>query len=208
MSTATPTARLVPTLADRVVPRSAVANALLILAGTALVAISAQVSVPLWPVPVTGQTLAVLLVGASLGAWRGAASLGLYLVLGLAGLPIFADFTGGPASVLLPSFGFIIGFIPAAALIGWLSERAWDRRPVLAAIGFFAASIVPFLFGLPYLAVVLDNLGLPHDFTAVMAAGFTPFIVGGIVKWAIAAALLPLSWMLVRRVDRRNRPGE
>ena len=197
--------RLVPTLADRVVPRSAIANSLLIVAGTALVAISAQVSVPLWPVPVTGQTLGVLLVGASLGAWRGAASLALYMVLGLAGLPIFADFAGGPASVLLPSFGFIIGFIPAAALIGWLSERAWDRRPVLAAVGFLAASLVPFLFGLPYLAVVLANLGLPHTFGAVMAAGFTPFVVGGIVKWAIAAGLLPLSWMLVRRVDRRNR---
>ena len=144
------------------------------------------------------------MIGSLATAWRGAASLGLYLVLGLVGLPIFADFTGGPASVLLPSFGFIIGFIPAAALIGWLSERAWDRRPVLAAIGFFAASIVPFLFGLPYLAVVLGNLGLPHDFTAVMAAGFTPFIVGGIVKWAIAAALLPFAWMLVRRIDRRN----
>lgn len=205
MSTASPTAhRLVPTLADRVVPRSAVANALLIVAGTAVVAVSAQISVPLWPVPVTGHTLAVLLVGASLGAWRGATSLALYLVLGLAGLPIFADFAGGPASVLLPSFGFIIGFIPAAALIGWLSEHAWDRRPLLAAAGFLAASLVPFLFGLPYLAIVLANLGLPHSFAAVMAAGFTPFIVGGVVKWAIAAALLPLSWMLVRRVDRRR----
>jgi len=186
------------------VPRSAVANALLIVAGTALVAISAQISVPLWPVPVTGQTLAVMLVGASLGSWRGAASLGLYAVLGLVGLPIFAEFSGGPASVLSPSFGFIIGFIPAAALIGWLSERAWDRRPVLAAAGFFAASIVPFLVGLPYLAVVLGNLGLPNDFAAVMAAGFTPFIVGGIIKWAVAAALLPIAWALVRRIDRRR----
>ncbi|WP_022901107.1 biotin transporter BioY [Humibacter albus] len=204
MSTATSTPRLLPTLADRVVPRSAVANGLLIVAGTALVAISAQISVPLWPVPVTGQTLAVMLVGASLGSWRGAASLGLYAVLGLVGLPIFAEFSGGPASVLSPSFGFIIGFIPAAALIGWLSERAWDRRPVLAAAGFFAASIVPFLVGLPYLAVVLGNLGLPNDFAAVMAAGFTPFIVGGIIKWAIAAALLPIAWALVRRIDRRR----
>ncbi|QDZ15134.1 biotin transporter BioY [Humibacter ginsenosidimutans] len=197
------TTRLVPTLADRVVPRSAVANTLLILGGTAVVAVSAQISVPLWPVPVTGQTLAVLLVGASLGAWRGPASLALYLVAGLAGLPIFAEFTGGPASVFSPSFGFIIGFIPAAALIGWLSERAWDRRPVLAALGFLAASLVPFLFGLPYLGLMLARLGLPHDFTAVMAAGFTPFIIGGIVKWAIAAALLPASWALVRRIDKR-----
>ncbi|MHA7985283.1 biotin transporter BioY [Rathayibacter sp. CAU 1779] len=206
MTTTTSTATLSrPTIADRLVSRSALSNSILIVAGTALVAISAQVSVPMWPVPVTGQTLAVLLVGASLGAWRGAASLALYMVLGLAGLPIFAEFTGGPASVLLPSFGFIIGFIPAAALIGWLSERAWDRRPVLSALGFLGASLVPFLFGLPYLAIVLGHLGLPNDFASVMAAGFTPFIVGGIVKWAIAAALLPSAWALVRWADRRNR---
>lgn len=207
MSTAAsaPTQRLVPTLADRVVPRNAITNAILILAGTALIAVSAQISVPLWPVPVTGQTLAVLLVGASLGAWRGIVSTTLYMLLGLAGLPIFADFTGGPASVLTPSFGFVIGFIFSAALIGWLSERAWDRHPLLASAGFLAASIVPFLFGLPYLAIVLGNLGLPNDFAAVMAAGFTPFIVGGIIKWAIAAALLPIAWTLVRRADRKPR---
>jgi biotin transport system substrate-specific component len=194
-----------PTIIDRVVPRSAITNTLLILGGTAVVAVSAQVSIPLWPVPVTGQTLAVLLVGSSLGAWRGTVSLTLYMLLGLVGLPIFADFAGGPASVLLPSFGFVIGFIPAAALIGWLSEHAWDRRPLLAAAGFLAASFVPFLFGLPYLAIVLGNLGVPNDFAAVMAAGFTPFIVGGIIKWAIAAALLPIAWTLVRRADRKPR---
>jgi biotin transport system substrate-specific component len=194
-----------PTIIDRVVPRSAITNTLLILGGTAVVAVSAQVSIPLWPVPVTGQTLAVLLVGSSLGAWRGTVSLTLYMLLGLVGLPIFADSAGGPASVLLPSFGFVIGFIPAAALIGWLSEHAWDRRPLLAAAGFLAASFVPFLFGLPYLAIVLGNLGVPNDFAAVMAAGFTPFIVGGIIKWAIAAALLPIAWTLVRRADRKPR---
>ncbi len=200
MSSAAPApARLVPTIADRIVPRSVLSNTALIVAGTALMAVSAQISVPLWPVPVTGQTLAVMLVGASLGAWRGAASLVLYLALGLAGAPVFAEFSGGPASVLSPSFGFVIGFIPAAALIGWLSERAWDRRPLLATAGFFLASVVPFLFGLPYLALALARLGLPHDLGAVMAAGFTPFILGGVIKWAIAAALLPLSWMLVRR---------
>ena len=207
MSTAAsaPASRLVPTLADRVVPRSAITNAILVLGGTALIAVSAQISVPLWPVPVTGQTLAVLLVGASLGAWRGIASTVLYLLLGLAGLPIFADFTGGPASVLTPSFGFIIGFVFSAALIGWLSERAWDRHPLLASAGFLAASVVPFLFGLPYLAIVLAHLGLPHDVAAVMAAGFTPFIIGGLIKWAIAAALLPIAWALVRRADRNAR---
>lgn len=196
----TPSARFAtPTLADRVLSRSAVNNAVLITAGTALVAILAQATVPLWPVPVTGQTLGVMLVGATLGAWRGAASLALYLALGLAGLPIFA----GAGAGFSPSFGFIIGFVPAAALIGWLAERSWDRRPALAMLGFLAASIVPFLVGVPYLAVALGSLDLPNDVAAVMQAGVIPFLPGGIVKWLIAAAALPLLWKLVRAADER-----
>jgi Uncharacterized conserved protein len=194
-----------PTLADRLVPRSAVSNTLLILGGVALVAAFAQLTVPLWPVPVTGQTLAVMLVGATLGTWRGAVSLTLYLVLGVAGLPIFAEFSGGVASIASPSFGFIIGFIPAAALIGWLSERNWDKRPVLSMVGFLLASIVPFLFGLPYLGFILGTLHAPNDVATVLSLGFTPFIVGGIVKWAIAAAVLPLAWKAVHAIDLRNR---
>lgn len=193
-----------PTLADRFVSRSVVNNIALIVGGTAVVAAFAQIAIPLWPVPVTGQTLAVLLVGATLGAWRGAASLALYLVAGLAGLPIFAEFTGGIAMLAKPSFGFIIGFVFAAALIGWLSQRDWDKRPVLALVGVFGASLVPFAFGLPYLGMVLGSLGIPNDFPAVMAAGFTPFIVGGVVKWIIAAALLPLLWKGVRALDARS----
>lgn len=192
-------AAITPTLADRVLPRTAVNNAVLIGAGTALVALLAQVAVPLWPVPITGQTLAVMLVGATLGAWRGAASLALYLALGLAGLPIFAGASAG----LAPSFGFIIGFVPAAALIGWLAERTWDRRPVLSLLGFLGASIVPFLFGVPYLAVALGQLGLPNDVPAVLQAGVTPFLLGGLIKWLIAAAALPALWSLVRRADER-----
>jgi biotin transport system substrate-specific component len=187
-----------PVLVDAVIRRSAVTDALLVVAGTALVAVSAQVEVPLWPVPVTGQTLAVMLVGAALGFRRGAAALALYLVAGVAGAPVFAGWSGGVASLASPSFGFVVGFIPAAALMGWLSERRWDRRPVLAVAGFGLASALPFVVGLPWLAVVLAHLGLPHDLGAVLAAGFTPFIIGGLVKWAIAAAVLPLAWKALR----------
>src|SRR5699024_8847739 len=86
---------------------------------------------PPWPlplVPITGQTLGVILVGAALGSRRGAAALLTYLLVGLAGAPVFAEFSGGPASVLSPSFGFILGFVPAAFVAGWFAERAWDRR--------------------------------------------------------------------------------
>lgn len=193
-----------PVLADRFVPKSLVADATLVLGGVAFTGLLAQVQVPLWPVPITGQTLAVMLVGATLGFRRGSLSLLAYMLIGLVGAPIFAEHSGGFSSLSLPSFGFIIGFVPAAALVGWLSERSWDRRLPLALGGFFAASLIPFAIGLPWLAVSLAQLGLPHGFAAVMAAGFTPFIVGGIVKWIIAAGALPLLWRGSRALDARR----
>ena len=118
-----------PVLADAIVRRGWLTDSLLVVGGAALVALLAQVQVPMWPVPVTGQTLAVVLVGAALGTWRGAASLALYLVAGVAGAPVFSGWSHGLGSDVITSFGFVIGFVPAAALIGWLSERRWDRRP-------------------------------------------------------------------------------
>lgn len=190
-------------LADHLVTnRSTVANIALIAAGAATVALLAQVEIPMWPVPITGQTLGVMLVGAALGAWRGAAALLTYLVAGLAGLPVFAGLTGGIASVAKPSFGFIIGFVFAAALIGWLAQRNWDRRPLLSLVAFFGASLVPFVFGVPYMWVALEQLGTDMNLALAMQYGVTPFIIGGIVKWLLAAALLPLAWRLVRAVER------
>ncbi|AZC13837.1 MULTISPECIES: biotin transporter BioY [unclassified Microbacterium] len=184
--------------------RAFAVDAALVSAGALFVAVLAQVSIPLWPVPITGQTLGVIVVGAALGARRGAASLTVYLLAGLAGLPVFADFTGTIAAVAKPSFGFIIGFIAAAAVAGWFAERAWDRRPALAFLGFVAASAIPFLFGIPYMALILNAvLGMDLSFWQVLEAGLFPFIVGGIIKAAIAAALIPGAWALVRRLDRR-----
>lgn len=177
-------------------------DAALVTAGAAVVALLAQVSIPLWPVPITGQTLGVVVVGAALGARRGAAALITYLLAGLAGLPVFADFTGSLAAVAKPSFGFVIGFIVSAIVAGWFAERAWDRRPALAFLGFAAASAVPFLFGIPYIALILNVvLGLDYSFIGILDAGLFPFLVGGIVKAALAALLIPGAWALVRKVD-------
>ena len=174
----------------------------LVIAGAAVVALLAQVEIPLWPVPITGQTLGVIVVGAALGAWRGAAALTTYMLLGLAGLPVFAGFTGTIAAVAKPSFGFVIGFIFAAFLAGWFAQRAWDRRPVLAFAGFAAASVIPFLFGIPYMAFVLNvTLGLDLSFVEILQAGLFPFIIGGLVKAALAAAIIPGAWALVRKAD-------
>lgn len=184
--------------------RSLVTSGLLVSAGVVLVAVSAQVSIPLWPVPITGQTLAVLIVGAALGPLRGGLSLGLYALVGLLGLPVFADWTGGFAAVGKPSFGFIIGFIPTAILVGWLAQREWDRHVVRATALFLMASAIPFVFGLPYLAVALGALGLDNSVGTVVATGLLPFIPGGIVKAILAGLIVPAAWRGVRALDDRQ----
>ena len=174
----------------------------LVIAGAAVVALLAQVEIPLWPVPITGQTLGVIVVGAALGAGRGAAALTTYLLAGLAGLPVFAGFTGTVAAIGKPSFGFIIGFVFAAFVAGWFAQRAWDRRPALAFVGFAAASVVPFVFGIPYMAFILNVvMGLDYSLWGLLGVGLLPFIVGGIVKDGLAAAIVTGAWALVRKAD-------
>lgn len=195
-----------PVLADALAGHRTLArDAMLVLAGAAVVALLAQITIELPLVPITGQTLGVLLVGAALGARRGGAALLTYMLAGLAGAPVFAGFAGGPASVLTPSFGFILGFIPAAFVAGWCAERAWDRRPLAALAGFTLASAVPFFIGLPYLALILQTvIGVPTDLSGVLAAGLWPFIPGGIVKAVLAAVLIPAAWRGVRALERRG----
>lgn len=182
-------------------------DAALVLAGAGIVALLAKVSFFIGPVPITGQTLGVIVVGAALGARRGAAALTTYLLAGLAGAPVFAGVTAGPAYVLAPSFGFVLGFIPAAFVAGWFAEHAWDRKPWLAFVGFVAASIIPFLIGVPYMALILGAvLGQPITLDSVLAAGVWPFIVPGLIKAGFAALLVPGAWMAVRFAERSRRP--
>jgi biotin transport system substrate-specific component len=205
MTAAVPAApRLV--LADRVFPRTRVLDAVLVLAGATLTALLAQVVIPLPYVPITGQTLAVLLVGATLGWARGGAALLLYLVLGLAGLPVYAPEDDGShitgfAALAQNSFGYIIGFVFAAALVGWLAERTWDRHILKALATFIGGSLVVFAFGLPWLSAVAAL-----DLAQTLEFGLLPFIPGGIVKAVIAAALLPAAWWGATRLAAR-RPG-
>lgn len=191
-------------LADRVFPRSLLMDAVLVLAGVALTTIFAQVAVPLWPVPVTGQTLAVLLIGASLGAARGAISLALYAAIGAAGLPIFSDQASGLGVLMGPTGGYILGFIASAALVGWLSEREWDRKLRKAAATFAAGTLVTFAIGVPWLAVYLGSVGAPNDLGTVLNGGLWPFLIGGAVKAAIATGLLPLAWWGAARAQQRR----
>ena len=141
-----------------------------------------------------GQTLGVLLVGAILGARKGALSLLSYMLLGLAGMPWFSAASGGLAALAKPSFGYILGFIPAAWLIGKLSERAWDRHFWLSLAAFGGATLIPFIVGIPYMWAVLRIGGVSMSITEALNAGFTPFIIGGIIKAAAGAAVVGGLW--------------
>lgn len=186
--------------------RAFAVDATLVLVGVALVAMLAKVSFFIGPVPITGQTVGVIVVGAALGAKRGAAALTTYMLVGFAGLPVFAGPIAGPAYVLAPSFGFILGFIPAAFVAGYVAERAWDRNPALAFVGFVGASIVPFLIGVPYMALILGLvMGAPVTVQGVMDAGVVPFIIPGLIKAAAVALIVPGVWQTVRMVDRSKR---
>jgi biotin transport system substrate-specific component len=178
-------------LIDRVVPRSALNSAALIASGAVITTYAAQLVIPMWPVPITAQTLAVLLVGSVLGATRGAISLMVYFSMGAIGLPVFSAATSLSFG---PTFGYLIGFVAAAAVVGWLSERGWHKS-VAGVLGSFAiANFVIYLFGLPWLAFALGALGVANDFVSVTAVGLAPFIVGDVLKMILAAALLPLAW--------------
>ncbi len=171
------------------------ADALVVALGAGLVAGAAQISIPLpfTPVPITGQTFAVVLVGASLGAVRGLASLSLYLWLGVAGAPIYADHAHGWSVLSSASGGYIVGFVLAAAVTGFLAERGWDRRFSSAVGAMLTGNVVIYLVGLPWLAVVLHT-GLEKT----LELGLYPFVPGDVFKLYLAGALLPGAWRLVR----------
>ena len=180
-----------PVIVDRIFPKSIATNISLIFSGAALTAIAAQIQIPMWPVPMTMQTFAVLLVGAALGAKRGALSLSIYLALGAAGLPVFAS--AKSLTGVIPTAGYIVGFVAAAALVGYLASRGFSSSPLKVALSFALGSVVIYGFGVTGLMIAL---GL--DFSSALAAGVIPFLFGDVLKAAAAAALLPVAWKLVK----------
>lgn len=190
------------TLRLAVLPRAGfLADVVLVVLGAGLVAAAAQISVklPFTPVPITGQTFAVVLVGASLGAVRGTASLGLYVLAGIAGAPIYADHEHGWAQITGATGGYLLGFVLAAAVTGWLAEQRWDRRFSSSVAAMLTGNVIIYLVGLPWLAVVLDtNLEKTFEY------GLYPFVPGDMFKLYVAAALLPAAWRVVEHVSPKD----
>lgn len=165
---------------------------MLVLAGIMLVGLAARIQIPLFPVPVTGQTFAVLLVGALYGARRGSLTVAGYVAGGTAGLPLFAGGEAGPARLLGPTGGYLVGFVAAAWLVGKLCEAGWDRRVWTSGAAMLIGTLVIYLFGLLWLARFVE----PSE---VIPLGLAPFVIGDGLKVALAAVTLPFGWRLVGR---------
>lgn len=166
----------------------------LVLAFSLFTALLAQLRIPLGftPVPITGQTFAALLTGALLGSRLGAAAMLAYITEGTAGLPFFAGGSHGPGVLLGPTGGYLVGFVAAAWIVGWLAERGWDRAIPRALAAMVVGEIVIYLFGLSWLGLVL------HWPARLFQLGLFPFLPGDAVKVAAAALVLPAGWKLRR----------
>jgi biotin transporter BioY len=174
-------------------------DAVLVVGFACLTAAFAQISFWIGPVPITGQTFAVLLAGALLGSRRGALSQLSYLAIGATGIPYWFASGGLPgiARLIGPTGGYLIGFVAVAFVVGWLAERGWGRRVWTAALAMLAGEVVLYVFGLSWLAHFV-----PGD--AVLLAGLYPFIIGDLIKVVAAALILPSGWLLLRRFKGRT----
>lgn len=175
-------------------PYALLYDVICIVGGALFVALAAQVAIPLpfSPVPITGQTLAVLLTGVLLGSRRAGLSMLTYLVEGGVGLPVFAGGKAGVFHLLGPTGGYLVGFVVAASLVGWLAERGWDRRFISAFAAMLLGNVVIYAVGLPWLAYFVG-------IEKVLLAGLLPFIPGDLVKLLLATTMLPWGWKLLER---------
>ncbi|MDH3462028.1 MAG: biotin transporter BioY [Acidimicrobiia bacterium] len=181
-------------ITQRALPRSRASAVLLVVAAAALTALAAQwrVHLPFTPVPITGQTFAVLLTGAALGSKLGAAGQLLYVAIGALGAPVFSDGRGGIEIIQGATGGYLIGFIFAAGLIGWMAERRQDRSFPTMFTAFIAGSGLIYIFGVVGLMAATEM-----DLTTAFANGVAPFLFGDLIKAAGAGILLPAAWKLL-----------
>jgi len=185
------------TLIDFVLPKivskslALIRDILLVLSFAILTGICAKLKIEIGPVPITMQTFAVLFSGALLGAKRGAISQLTYLLMGLAGIPWFSR-GGGINYIFSPTFGYIIGFVFASFLVGFLCEKGFDRKIETAILAMLLGNILIYFSGLLWLAKFVG-------INKVLTVGFYPFILGDLLKIFLVGLLLPISWKLIKR---------
>jgi biotin transport system substrate-specific component len=186
-------------MVDAVWPKAGLArDTALVLGGSLLIALAAQIQIvlPFSPVPATGQTFAVLLIGALYGSKRAPATVVTYIVLGIFGLPVFAGGGAGIARMAGPTAGYLVGFAAATCVVGLLSERGWDRRSSTTAASMIIGNGIIYIFGIAWLSRFVG-------WEAVLSAGFVPFIAGDALKIALATILLPTGWRVIGLAGRK-----
>ncbi len=185
---------LAPTLSTRYFPNTTawLRDVFLVLTGSWLVALFAQVEIPLQPVPITGQTFAVLLIGALLGSKRGAAAMIAYIAQGGLGLPFFAGGASGIGILTGATAGYLLGFVGAAYAVGWLAERGLERSVRTSILPFLVGMVIIYVFGVSWLSFILGS------FSKAVQFGLLPFLVGDTIKLIAAALALPAAWKFVK----------
>jgi len=189
------------TLATALLPldNALLRNLMLAVAGSLLLWISAKISIPFWPVPLTMQTLVVLMIGMAFGARLGAATVALYLLEGAAGLPVFSGTPEkgiGLAYMMSTTGGYLFGFVVAAGAVGFLAERGWDRNLSTTALAMLIGTVLIYIPGVLWLGMVLG-----WD-KPILSWGLTPFLAGDALKLVIAAVLMPSLWRLLSALKR------
>ncbi|MAW51983.1 MAG: biotin transporter BioY [Geminicoccus sp.] len=189
------------TLATAILPldNALLRNLILAVAGSLLLWISAKISIPFWPVPLTMQTLVVLMIGMAFGARLGAATVALYLLEGAAGLPVFSGTPEkgiGLAYMMSTTGGYLFGFVVAAGAVGFLAERGWDRNLSTTALAMLIGTVLIYIPGVLWLGMVLG-----WD-KPILSWGLTPFLAGDALKLVIAAVLMPSLWRLLSALKR------
>jgi len=190
-------------LAD-LIPATTARTIALVAAGAALVAVASQVRIPLGftPVPINGGTFAVMVVGAGLGLRRGGAALGVYLLAGLIGMPVFADLRGGVEVMTGATGGYLVGYLVAAVLVGAAAEHRADRRVRSAIPAMLVGTAAIYVLGALWLARYLD-IGVFGNERSAWTLGVRPFLMGDAVKLVLAGLVLPAAWRVAGASERR-----
>lgn len=190
-------------LAPALLPASlnpAIRAVLLVAAGVGLLTLSAKIQVPFWPVPMTMATFMVLAIGAGYGAKLGVATIIAYIAAGMAGLPVFSGAGAGPAYMIGTTAGFIWGYIPAALIAGLAADRGWGRSPIRLGLAMLAGDAILFTMGFVWLAFIASVGGAAGVGVArAWAGGVEPFLLGDLVKVALAACFIAAGWAVFRR---------